>query len=363
MGIYLRGNVYWARWSEEGQRRRRSLQTSNLTEAQRRYRTLQGRPRIARSAQPGTQLRTKTRPRRAIRMRQVLAEWLKYQTPRAKPQSVKVYNIVRKRFTLVWGNLRPEEITTQLIEEYQERALRVGLHPRTINYQIGFALSAVRWAHERGLIDAPPPKWKRLKLRGDRMQKYLSAPEIERLLKRVEERRFKRLEPAIMLALYAGLRQGEIVWLTWDDVDLDEGWLHVQAKQGWSPKSASSERSIPLTDELARYLARVPRVNRWVAPQNARTKWDPRNLGIQIRRLFSAAKVNDGGRHKLHRLRGTFATQVLRAGGDLESLREILGHSALSVTAGYLTATSESKRRAVQGVRFGERSSCAQIEP
>ncbi len=354
MGIYLRGNVYWARWSEEGQRRRRSLQTSNLTEAQRRYRTLQGRPRISRSAQPGTQLRTKTRPRRAIRMRQVLAEWVKYQTPRAKPQSVKVYNIVRKRFTLVWGNLRPEEIITQLIEEYQERGLRVGLHPRTINYQIGFALAAVRWAHERGLIDAPPPKWKRLKLRGDRMQKYLSAPEIERLLKKVEEPRFKRLEPAIMLALYAGLRQGEIVWLTWDDVDLDEGWLHVQAKQGWSPKSASSERSIPLTDELARYLARFPRVNRWVAPQNARSKWDPRNLGLQVRRLFSAAKVNDGGRHKLHRLRGTFATQVLRAGGDLESLREILGLSALSVTAGYLTATSESKRRAVQGVRFSD---------
>ena len=287
-------------------------------------------------------------------MRQVLSEWLKYQTPRAKPQSVKVYSIVRKRFTLVWGNLRPEEITTQLIEDYQERALRIGLHPRTINYQIGFALAAIRWAHERDLSDVLPPKWKRLKLRGDRMQKYLSAPEIERLLKKVEERRFKRLEPAIMLALYAGLRQGEIVWLTWNDVDLDEGWLHVQAKKGWSPKSASSERSIPLTDELARYLDRAPRVNRWVAPQNARTKWDPRNLGLQIRRLFSAAKVNDGGRHKLHRLRGTFATLVLRGGGDLESLREILGHSALSVTAGYLTATSESKRRAVQGVRCGE---------
>jgi len=354
MGIYLRGNVYWARWGEEGRLRRRSLETSDLTEAQRRFRGLARKPRRARSAQPDKQPQPKpTRPR-GIRMRQVLSEWLKYQTPRAKPQSVKVYSIVRKRFTLVWGNLRPEEITTQLIEEYQERALRIGLHPRTINYQIGFALAAIRWAHERDLSDVLPPKWKRLKLRGDRMQKYLSAPEIERLLKKVEERRFKRLEPAIMLALYAGLRQGEIVWLTWNDVDLDEGWLHVQAKKGWSPKSASSERSIPLTDELARYLARAPRVNRWVAPQNARTKWDPRNLGLQIRRLFSAAKVNDGGRHKLHRLRGTFATLVLRGGGDLESLREILGHSALSVTAGYLTATSESKRRAVQGVRCGE---------
>ena len=145
----------------------------------------------------------------------------------------------------------------------------------------------------------------------------------------------------------------EINWLAWKDVDLEEGWLHVRAKRGWSPKSSSSQRSIPLTDELANYLRQAPRLNRWVAPQNPRTKWDARNLGIQVLRLFRAAKVDDGGRHKLHRLRGTFATQVLRSGGDLESLRDILGHADLSVTAGYLTATSESKRRAVGGVRFG----------
>ena len=59
--------------------------------------------------------------------------------------------------------------------------------------------------------------------------------------------------------------------------------------------------------------------------------------------------------HSLHRLRGTFATMVLRGEGDLESLREVLGHSVLSVTAEYFAATSKSKRRAVQGLRFSER--------
>ena len=54
------------------------------------------------------------------------------------------------------------------------------------------------------------------------------------------------------------------------------------------------------------------------------------------------------------RVRGTFATTVLRGGGDLESLREVLGHSALAITAGYLASTSESKRRAVKGVSFAE---------
>ena len=91
---------------------------------------------------------------------------------------------------------------------------------------------------------------------------------------------------------------------------------------------------------------------RWVAPQSPGVQWCRRHLSAETRRLFRTAGVDDGGPHTLHRLRGTFATTVLRGGGDLESLREVLGHSVLSVTAGYLSATSESKRRAVQGVRF-----------
>ena len=47
------------------------------------------------------------------------------------------------------------------------------------------------------------------------------------------------------------------------------------------------------------------------------------------------------------------AVAVLRGGGDLASLKEVLGHATLSITAGYLEATSESKRRAVGGLKFG----------
>jgi len=59
-----------------------------------------------------------------------------------------------------------------------------------------------------------------------------------------------------------------------------------------------------------------------------------------------------GSRHRLHLIRGTFATLVLRNGGDLESLRDILGHSDVKTTAGYLAATAQSKRRAVAGLNL-----------
>ncbi len=96
MGIYRRGNVYWARWDEDGTQQRRSLNTKNRREAEARFEDLI-------SAAPG------------LTVREVLDRWLKYQIPRCKPQSVRLYKITRKRFSMVWGALQPEEITPLLV--------------------------------------------------------------------------------------------------------------------------------------------------------------------------------------------------------------------------------------------------------
>ncbi len=338
MGIYRRGQVYWASWVKDQKRHRKSLGTSDRREAEALFERL-----TSEDSPP------------SLIFREILRLWLKYQTPRCKPQSVELYKIVRKRFSLVWGDLHPDQITALLVEQFQENSLTAGLSPRTINHRLGMALSAIRWANDRGLIDTEPPKWKPLKVRVNHSRKYLTASELKKLLAKVREPQWERLTPFVMLALYCGCRCDEIRWLEWDDVDLEEGWIHIRPKRGlWSPKSSSSERSIPIAAELADYLTNTPRTcRRWVAPSLTNGQWDRRHLCTKTRQLFKAAGVDDGGPHTLHRLRGTFATSVLRGGGDLESLRQVLGHSALSVTAGYLEATSESKRRAVGGLSFG----------
>jgi integrase len=337
MGIYRRGKVYWGRWSEGGKQHRKSLDTEDQGVAEERFEELLGQE------SPG------------LTMRHILRDWLEYQRKRCKPQTIQIYRIVRKRFAIFWGNLRPEEITPVKIKEAQDSMLRVGLSPRTINQQIDSGLSAIRWATDQGLIDVQPPRYKKLKLRNNHTRKYLTGDELRKLLVKVKEPRWERLELVVLLALYAGLRQGEIIWLTWEDVDLEEGWLHIRSKKGWSPKSSSSERSIPLAPELGEYLNSVLRDGyQWVAPHKPDKRWKRTWLANETRQLFKAAGVDNGGPHALHRLRGTFATTVLRGGGDLESLKDLLGHTLISVTAGYLSSTSESKQRAIAGLSFGK---------
>ena len=66
MAIYLRGNVYWARWDEGGKQKRRSLGTKDRREAEALYEDL-------------------TAKATSLTVREVLGRWIKYQTPAANP--------------------------------------------------------------------------------------------------------------------------------------------------------------------------------------------------------------------------------------------------------------------------------------
>ena len=332
MGLYRRGKTYWARWTEGTEVRRQSLGTADREEAERRFRDLRAE---------------------RVTVRAVLKRWVAYQKPRRKPRSLHAYRIVQRRFTIMWGDLLPREMTRQTIEEAQEAMLTAKLSPRTINHQVGLAVAALRWAYEREIVNRAPPKWKRLDVKGQSPRKYLTATELRRLFAALDRSEFRRLRPVVMLAAYAGLRLGEIVALRWQDVDLDDGWIHVRPRKGWSPKTAASERSIPITEELASLLCVPPTCRTWVAARAPGAQWNRRHLGQNVRRLFDAAELHAEGPHTLHRLRGTFATEVLRSSGDLRSLQAILGHANLSVTSVYLAEVDEHKRAAVRGLRLG----------
>ena len=87
MGIYKRGAVYWARWTEGGTKLYKSLGTKDRREAERLFEELRGGGRIT--------------------MGTILSQWCDYQKPRCKPKSLHHYKIVRKRFSAMWGASSP----------------------------------------------------------------------------------------------------------------------------------------------------------------------------------------------------------------------------------------------------------------
>lgn len=160
---------------------------------------------------------------------------------------------------------------------------------------------------------------------------------------------------AILLALHAGLRIGEVCGLRWDDVNLSSMILSVRRTAVRSypggetsyaldyPKTRSSIREIPLTKALGFLLEAIypQRCSEYVVSDRDGFLQPP-TLEYRYHRFLERAKVRD---LNFHALRHTFATRCIEAGVDDKTLSELLGHSNVSVTLGTYVHSSMSLKK------------------
>ena len=139
------------------------------------------------------------------------------------------------------------------------------------------------------------------------------------------------LYTAWVLGLCCGLRRGEILGLTWDDVDLAAGMLHVKRQLirvdgrmiESAPKTQTSIRDVPLPAMLAERLRFMRRRGRVVDST-------PDALRKALMRACDRAGVP---RITLHGLRHSMAAVAATEGVPIKVLQEIMGHAQYSTTA------------------------------
>lgn len=153
----------------------------------------------------------------------------------------------------------------------------------------------------------------------------------------------KRNYIGIVICLYTGIRLGELLALTWDDIDFNSNLLTIN-KTSYSakvdgktqiivdkPKTKKSIRVIPLPNQLVKLLKIIKKES------NSKYVITTRNLGMVCNRSYQRTfkfilkKVNVPYRN-FHSLRHTFATNAIELGMDVKTLAEILGHTNAMIT-------------------------------
>lgn len=266
------------------------------------------------------------------------------------------------------------DITPWDIEAWRTEQRKAGKAATTINRELaalrGVLTKAVEWDY---LPHHPLPRGKVKQIKTDDHKKvrFLSAAEEKRLREALDGRertlRTERasanswrqargrdplpdlwaqpfadyLKPMVLLAMNTGLRRGELFALTWENVDLRGRTLTVEGKTAKSKKT----RHVPLNDEALDILKQWKKQagdTGLVFPNADGEPLD--NIQTAWENLLKKAKVTG---FRFHDLRHHFASKLVMAGVDLNTVRELLGHADIKMTLRYAHLSQEHKADAV----------------
>jgi integrase len=276
--------------------------------------------------------------------------------------------------------LRLEEISPQLIEKWRQGRLNSGAKPATINRNMNDLRACLNKAIEWGALAVNPfEKVKPSKTDSNRKVRYLSDKEELNLRKSLDERESKikasreranewrsdrgyelyaglsdhefadYLKPAVLLSLNTGLRRGELFNLKWSDIDFKQKNLTVVGEDtatGQGTKTGQT-RHIPLNDEaleVLKYWKQQPGLkSEWVFHDKNGEQFE--NLRKSWMAVLEKAKIEN---FRWHDMRHDFASKLVIAGVDLNTVRELLGHSDYKMTLRYAHLAPKVKHEAVQ---------------
>lgn len=170
---------------------------------------------------------------------------------------------------------------------------------------------------------------------------YLSVAEIKDLIKQAEYGLDPRYTSRYMIltGIYTGMRIGEIMALTWDDIDFDKKVISVKKSYQYAtgkikdPKTPSSIRSIRVSANFLEIINQLRVNKKQFVFENARgTIPSSAACNKELRRLMKQAGIEKQGFH-FHSLRHSHVALLLYEGVPLFAISKRLGHANMSITA------------------------------
>jgi len=275
-------------------------------------------------------------------------EWLAWQSTKAKPSTIESYaSKLRAQILPAFGHVALDAIGPRQVAAWV--ASRADLSIRTRSAAVVLLRQILRQAKRWEIIDSVP-EFDVPRPPEPEAWTCLEPDEAERLLA-VCDRDDPALAAWVRVALNTGLRLGEILGLKWSEVDLERRELRVvrQRSKGreMTPKSGKA-RTVPLP-RVAVSALRAQKARTFLASEWVWVGAGNKPLSdCSAQRAFKGACKRAGIRQvRVHDLRHTYASTLVRRGVGLQAVQELLGHHSVVVTQRYAHLAPGDLSRAV----------------
>ena len=304
-----------------------------------------------------------------MKVSQWLDEWLTNYAMNIKPATRSAYEEhIRVHIKPVLGDFPLKQLSTRDIQQLYTGLLKEReLSPKTVRNIHGVLHRTLEQAKLLGYIKvnpadaAVPPRVEK---------KQVEAMDVDDIGKFLDAIKGSKHEYPLFVAVFTGLRQGELLGLTWDCVDFEHGLLLIN-KQHNRVKGDTEFRFASLKNDKARVLTVADEVMEVLKLQKQRQEVWAATLGDGWSNPDNLVFTTEFGRYinnkvlyqnfkrimkelgnpnlRFHDLRHTYAVNSLRAGDDIKTLQENLGHATASFTLStYAHATPGMKRESAK---------------
>jgi len=234
-------------------------------------------------------------------------------------------------------------ITPEMIERYRADRKEMNIKgdkkrrkisPATVNREITCLKTLFGKAVKWNKIEANPAAEIQKDRERNTKERILSDKEARQLIAAAAF----HLKPILITALSTGMRRNEILRLKWENVHVPERYIFIEDSK------SGKTRCVPINSQIIEALSPLPHSSEYVFVNP-----DTKSFFTDIKTGFKAACRRAGIKGvRLHDLRHTAASIMVREGVDLVTVSKILGHSSIQMTMRYAHPTPEAMKKAVE---------------
>ena len=285
-------------------------------------------------------------------LRDVSLRWLKFYKNSFKPGTFQTYKCLLDKYILLLfpDDYSIQEIDSMTIVDFSESLLNQNLSSKTVNDILLVLNSVIKYANKFYDLEKIAIPFLKVQKKEMRVLSRHEQIELEKYLK--TEMNIDKM--GVLLALYTGIRIGELCALKWGDIKngnirIDKTMYRLRNEKNseiiiTEPKTQSSLRTIPMPNFIYESIEKYRKHDDDYVLATERTPIvEPRLMQFRFKKMTVDCNLTGV---TFHTLRHTFATRCIECGFDIKSLSEILGHADVKTTLNrYVHSSMEQKQQ------------------